>query len=96
MTLGMMLAVQSIIGQLDGPISQMISFVYEMQDAKISLERLGEIHEKDEEESEDRRGCRPACCPSWPTPSSREVLFIACEFAFAILGTIISSSLGLG
>jgi ATP-binding cassette subfamily B protein len=53
MTLGMMLAVQSIIGQLDGPISQMISFVYEMQDAKISLERLGEIHEKDEEESKN-------------------------------------------
>lgn len=53
MTLGMMLAVQSIIGQLDGPITQMISFVYEMQDAKISLERLGEIHEKDEEESKD-------------------------------------------
>lgn len=53
MTLGMMLAVQSIIGQLDGPISQMINFVYEMQDAKISLERLGEIHEKDEEESKN-------------------------------------------
>ena len=52
MTLGMMLAVQSIIGQLDGPISQMINFVYEMQDAKISLERLGEIHEKDNEEEE--------------------------------------------
>lgn len=53
MTLGMMLAVQSIIGQLDGPITQMIGFVYEMQDAKISLERLGEIHEKDNEEKED-------------------------------------------
>ncbi|WP_299455899.1 peptidase domain-containing ABC transporter [uncultured Microscilla sp.] len=53
MTLGMMLAVQSIIGQLDGPITQMISFVYEMQDAKISLERLGEIHEKEEEESSE-------------------------------------------
>ena len=52
MTLGMMLAVQSIIGQLDGPISQMINFVYEMQDAKISLERLGEIHDKDNEEED--------------------------------------------
>ncbi len=50
MTLGMMLAVQYIIGQLNGPLEQMISFMHTAQDAKISLERLGEIHEKDDEE----------------------------------------------
>lgn len=46
MTLGMMTAMQYIIGQLNAPISQFISFVQEAQDAKISLERLGEIHDK--------------------------------------------------
>jgi|ERR1035437_789410 ATP-binding cassette subfamily B protein len=50
MTLGMMLAVQYIIGQLNGPIEQMIGFVQMAQDAKISFERLGEIHLKEDEE----------------------------------------------
>ncbi len=54
MTLGMMLAVQYIIGQLNGPLQQMIGFVRSWQDAKISLERLGEIHNRENEESEDR------------------------------------------
>lgn len=51
MTLGMMLAVQYIIGQLNSPIDQLISFMRESQDAKLSLERLSEIHEKADEES---------------------------------------------
>ena len=53
MTLGMMLAVQYILGQLNSPVSQLIGFVQSLQDAKISLERLGEIHEKDDEEQPD-------------------------------------------
>jgi ATP-binding cassette subfamily B protein len=56
MTLGMMMAVQYIIGQLNSPINQMIGFIQSAQDAKISLERLGEIHGKeDEESSEDHK-----------------------------------------
>ena len=56
MTLGMMVALQYIIGQLNAPLSQFIQFVQATQDAKISLERLSEIQEKDDEEpaSEDR------------------------------------------
>jgi len=56
MTLGMMISVQYIIGQLNSPVSQLIYFMHSMQDAKISLERLGEIHNKDDEENtnEDR------------------------------------------
>ena len=50
MTLGMMMAVQYIIGQLNGPISQWINFIKSYQDAEISLERLNEIHLKEEEE----------------------------------------------
>jgi ATP-binding cassette subfamily B protein len=53
MTLGMMLAVQYIIGQMNSPLDQMIEFVQVSQDAKISLERLSEIHvQKDEEENQ--------------------------------------------
>lgn len=51
MTLGMMLAIQYIVGQLNGPLAQMISFIRTAQDAKISLERLGEIHNTPEEEA---------------------------------------------
>ena len=49
-TLGMMLAITYIVGQLNSPISQLINFMREVQDAKISLERLSEIHNKDDEE----------------------------------------------
>ena len=54
MTLGMMTAMQYIIGQLNAPISQFIGFVQEAQDAKISLERLGEIQERGDEESAEK------------------------------------------
>ncbi len=50
-TLGMMLAITSIVGQLNAPITQLISFLRELQDANISLERLSEIHNKENEES---------------------------------------------
>ena len=52
MTLGMMLAVQYIIGQLNGPLNQMMDFIRSAQDARISLERLGEIHQEENEEGE--------------------------------------------
>lgn len=49
-TLGAMLAITYIIGQLNGPIDQILSFIQTAQDAKISLERFGEIHDKKDEE----------------------------------------------
>ena len=49
-TLGMMLAITYIVGQLNSPIAQLINFIKELQDAKISLQRLGEIHNKEDEE----------------------------------------------
>jgi ATP-binding cassette subfamily B protein len=45
-----MLAISYIVGQLNSPVSQLIGFIKEVQDAKISLERLGEIHNKPDEE----------------------------------------------
>jgi ATP-binding cassette subfamily B protein len=52
MSLGMMLAVQYIIGQLNGPVVQAIQFIYTVQDVRISLERLGEVHNKPEEDAD--------------------------------------------
>jgi len=49
LTLGTLLAVSYILGQLNGPIEQMISFFHRAQDARISLERLGEIHDSEDE-----------------------------------------------
>ena len=54
LTLGMMLAVQYIIGQLNSPIEQLMHFIYSIQDVKISLERINEIHKKDNEENAGR------------------------------------------
>lgn len=53
-TLGMMLAVMYIIGQMNSPLKQLIRFMQFAQDAKISLERLSEIHEKEDEEKPDQ------------------------------------------
>jgi len=50
MTLGMMLSVQYIIGQLNTPIDQIIDFLRKTQDARLSLERLSEVHEQQNEE----------------------------------------------
>ncbi|SFL21526.1 bacteriocin-processing peptidase. Cysteine peptidase. MEROPS family C39 [Porphyromonadaceae bacterium KH3CP3RA] len=49
-TLGMMMSISYIIGQLSGPIGQVIGFAQSLQDAKISLERLNEIHNREDEE----------------------------------------------
>ena len=49
-TLGMMMSISYIIGQLSGPVGQVIGFAQSLQDAKISLERLNEIHNKEDEE----------------------------------------------
>lgn len=51
MTLGMMLAVQYIIGQLNAPVGQLIDFVYSLQDVGISLERINEIRRVEDEDS---------------------------------------------
>ena len=55
MTLGMMLAVQYIVGQLNAPVEQMLTFIHSAQDAKISLERLNEIHKQQDEEPAEMR-----------------------------------------
>lgn len=51
-TLGIMLSIQYIIGQMQGPVEQFVYFMQQSQDATLSLERLGEIHGKENEESD--------------------------------------------
>lgn len=53
-TLGMMMAITSIVGNLNGPVVQLISFIREWQDAKISLARLAEIHDKEDETQQEK------------------------------------------
>jgi ATP-binding cassette subfamily B protein len=75
MTLGMMLAVQYIIGQLSSPVEQLMSFVYSLQDVKISLERINEIHHIDNEDdaSHTRR--------SFPT-AGRDIVLDKVDFRY--------------
>ena len=54
LSLGMMLAIQYIIGQLNAPVEQFVQFLYSWQDVKISLERMSEIHDRKEEETPER------------------------------------------
>ena len=48
-TLGMMMSIQYIIGQLNSPIDQLISFFQQYQDARLSLDRLQEVYDKEDE-----------------------------------------------
>lgn len=52
-TLGTMLAIQFILGQLRGPVDQLLRFIGEAQDARISFERIEDIHTLPNEENED-------------------------------------------
>lgn len=54
MTLGIMLAVQYIIGQLNSPVEELIQFIYSWQDVSISLDRINEIHTEENEENSNR------------------------------------------
>lgn len=58
MTLGAMLAVQYIVGQLNSPVEQIMQFIYSIQDVRISLERINEIHEGRDENAGRGEECR--------------------------------------
>lgn len=52
-SLGMMLSISYITGQMNSPIGQLLGFFQSAQDARISLDRLNEIHEREDEEKEN-------------------------------------------
>ncbi|MDB4949702.1 MAG: apxIB 3 [Gemmatimonadetes bacterium] len=72
LTLGMLLSVQFIVGQLNTPLAQLISFAQAAQDAKISLDRLSEIHQHENEEDPAQR---VLALPESRTFSLRNVCF---------------------
>lgn len=75
-TLGMMMAISYIIGQLAGPVGQFIGLAHSLQDAKISLERLNEIHnKKDEEENISEKIAE--------LPVSRDIFFKNVSFSYS-------------
>jgi ATP-binding cassette subfamily B protein len=75
MTLGMMMAVQYIIGQLNAPIQQLINLSHSAQDAKISLERLSEIHDQPDEEPAEKQG-------TYHLPADRSISAVNLSFQY--------------
>lgn len=55
MTLGVLMSVSYVLGQLSGPVSRLQSTIQDAQDAKMSMDRLGEIESKEEETTEGQR-----------------------------------------
>jgi ATP-binding cassette subfamily B protein len=53
MSLGAMLAVQYIIGHMNAPLESLVQFILHAQEAKISLERMNEIHRQTDERADD-------------------------------------------
>ena len=75
MTLGMMMSLQYIMGQINAPISQFIGFAQSAQDASISLDRLGEIHEMKDEEPEGEPRIRDI-------PENADIVFQDVDFQY--------------
>lgn len=74
-TLGAMMAIMFIIGQLNVPIAQILNFVLTFQDAKIGLERISEIHIKKDEEDLDKRNIRDI-------PNNRDIILEGVSFSY--------------
>ncbi len=62
MSLGMLVAIQYIIGQLNGPLNQFVDFIRNFHEARISLERMNEIHNQ---ENEERMEDKISLLPDW-------------------------------
>lgn len=75
MTLGMMMSLTYIIGQVSAPISEFIGFAQSFQDAKISLERLNEIHSQDDEETNIEKKI-------FTLPKSRNIIIKDISFSY--------------
>ncbi len=75
-TLGAMLAIQYIVGQLNSPVSQLMQFIFSLQDVKISLERINEIHGgRNEEPQTERR-------QSFPEGAPLDITFSEADFRY--------------
>ena len=77
LTLGGMLAIQFIVGQLSAPVEQLMNFVYAMQDVRISMERIGEIRERADEDAVS--ACELPVCAS---PELQEIVVDHLSFRY--------------
>lgn len=75
LTFGAMLAVQYILGQLSGPVAQWITFIQTAQNAKISMERLNEVHELQDEEIAGKRYLHQL-------PEDKDIVLDNCSFTY--------------
>ncbi len=82
MTLGMMLSISYIIGQLNSPIEQLLSFFRSAQDAKISLERIGEIHHRKNEEPDLHSDSVPTNLNALPSVGSGDISLKQVSFQY--------------
>ncbi|MFD2602560.1 peptidase domain-containing ABC transporter [Flavobacterium suzhouense] len=87
-TLGMMMAITTIVGSLNGPVMQLIGFMREVQDAKISLSRLSEIHQKQDEIEDDLLKYQDF-------PTDRDIVFKNLSFRYTGSDDIILEDLNL-
>lgn len=77
LTLGMMLSIQYIVGQLNVPVDQLVRFIYSWQDVQIGIERINEIHHKPEENLE-----RPVAA----IPEKSDILISGLSFSYSGMG----------
>jgi len=87
-TLGMMLAISSIVGNLNTPILQLINFIKELQDAKISLARLSEIHNKEDEVLTEKQTIKNI-------PKNADIFLKNVSFKYVGSNTIVLNKLNL-
>lgn len=73
MTLGALLSISFIIGQTNGPLEQLVTFIKTAQDARLSMDRLQEIHNKGDEENEGK--INPTSIPPHETIELKDVSF---------------------
>lgn len=81
-TLGMMMSISYIIGQLNSPIQQLIGFMYTVQDAKIALERLSEVHGRADEESPAGSAARDPAGGIHDIPPDSDLVLKGVEFRY--------------
>lgn len=86
LTLGAMLAIQYILGQLNSPVEQFISFTQSAQDAKISMERLNEVHQLQDEEPSSPNFSNGSAALMQILPENKTISFNNVSFTYSGAG----------
>lgn len=74
----MMMSISAIIGQVNGPLSQLIGFLQQLQDARISLERSEEVHLCHDEDNEAQQ----------QVPADHPLDIEVCDLSFSYTGSV--------